>query len=143
MLLIGLTVAAWLVLRAVPAPPMLRDAVQVLLLLQLAQGVIGFTQYFSGLPVAVVALLFAGLYITDREMRRSEQDRLSADAHDAAAAASTFLLVQAEALSALNGIFVDGVARPSAARMRAVVAGDTQLPSVRATGAPKTAVGVA
>jgi len=71
--------------------------------------------------VAVVALLFAGLYITDRELREAEDARLRADAHDAASVASTFLLVQAEALSALNGVFVDGVARPSAARFDAML----------------------
>ena len=71
--------------------------------------------------VAVVALLFAGLYITERELRQAERAQLRADAHDAAAVASTFLLVQAEALSALNGIFVDGVAQPSAARFDAIL----------------------
>jgi heme a synthase len=60
MLLLGLVVATWLVLRALPAPPMLRDAVQVLLLVLLAQGVVGFVQYFSGLPVAVVAVHLLG-----------------------------------------------------------------------------------
>jgi heme a synthase len=60
MVLLGLTVAAWLVMRAVPAPPAARDAVQVLLLVELAQGVVGFTQYFTGLPIAVVALHLLG-----------------------------------------------------------------------------------
>ena len=59
-LLLGLTVAAWLVLRAVPAPGSLRDAVQVLLLVELAQGVIGFVQYANGLPIVVVALHLLG-----------------------------------------------------------------------------------
>jgi cytochrome c oxidase assembly protein subunit 15 len=59
-LLLGLTIAAWLVLRAVPAPGSLRDAVQVLLLVELAQGVIGFVQYFNGLPVVVVGLHLLG-----------------------------------------------------------------------------------
>jgi heme a synthase len=60
MVLLGLTIAAWLVMRAVPAPPSARDAVQVLLLVELAQGVVGFTQYFTGLPIAVVALHLLG-----------------------------------------------------------------------------------
>ena len=59
-LLLGLTIAAWLVLRAVPAPGALRDAVQVLLLVELAQGAIGFVQYFNGLPVVVVGLHLLG-----------------------------------------------------------------------------------
>jgi heme a synthase len=60
MLLLGLTVAAWLVMRVVPAPPMARDAVQVLLLVELAQGVTGFVQYFSGLPAVVVGFHLLG-----------------------------------------------------------------------------------
>lgn len=60
MLLLGLSVAAWLVMRAVPAPPAARDAVQVLLLVELAQAVVGFVQYFTDLPVAVVTLHLLG-----------------------------------------------------------------------------------
>jgi heme a synthase len=60
MLLLGLTVATWLVMRAVPAPATARDAVQVLLLVQLAQGVVGFVQYFSGLPVVLVGIHLFG-----------------------------------------------------------------------------------
>jgi cytochrome c oxidase assembly protein subunit 15 len=60
MLLLGLTVAAWLVMRAVPVPPMTRDAIQVLLLVELGQAVVGFVQYFSGLPVVVVSLHLLG-----------------------------------------------------------------------------------
>lgn len=59
-LLLGLTVAAWLVMRAVPAPGTARDAVQVLLMVELAQSVVGFVQYFGGLPIAVVALHLLG-----------------------------------------------------------------------------------
>ena len=59
-LLLGLTVAAWLVMRAVPAPGAARDAVQVLLLVELAQSVVGFVQYFGGLPIVVVALHLLG-----------------------------------------------------------------------------------
>ena len=61
--------------------------------------------------VFVVALFFAGLYITDSSLRRSDESSRTADAQETAAVARSFLLVQAEALSALNGIFVDGVAR--------------------------------
>ena len=59
-LLLGLTVAAVLVLRAVPAPPAARDAAQVLLLVELTQGAVGFVQYFTGLPVVVVAVHLLG-----------------------------------------------------------------------------------
>ncbi len=60
MLLLGLTVAAWLVMRALPAPGSARDAVQVLLLVELAQSAVGFVQYFTGLPVLVVAVHLLG-----------------------------------------------------------------------------------
>ena len=60
MLLLGLTVAAWLVMRALPAPGAARDAVQVLLLVELAQSVVGFVQYFTDLPILLVALHLLG-----------------------------------------------------------------------------------
>jgi len=59
-LLVGLTVAAVLVLRATDAPLRTRRAALVLLVVELAQGVVGFVQYFAGLPVAVVALHLLG-----------------------------------------------------------------------------------
>ena len=63
MLLIGLTIAAVLWLRAARAPAEARRAALVLLGVELAQGLIGFVQYFTGLPVILVGahLLGAGL----------------------------------------------------------------------------------
>ena len=60
MLLLGLTVAAWLVIRALPVPGATRDAVQVLLLVELGQSVVGFVQYFTDLPVLLVAIHLLG-----------------------------------------------------------------------------------
>ena len=60
MLLVGLTVAALLWLRGAKAPPVATRAAAVLLAAELAQGVIGFVQYFTGLPVVLVALHLAG-----------------------------------------------------------------------------------
>lgn len=57
-LLIGLTIGSWLALRTV-APPAARIA-GLLLLIELAQGFIGFAQYLSGLPIPLVALHMAG-----------------------------------------------------------------------------------
>jgi cytochrome c oxidase assembly protein subunit 15 len=54
-LLIGLTVGCVLTLRAVGAPERARRAAGWLLGVELVQGVVGFTQYFTGLPVALVA----------------------------------------------------------------------------------------
>ncbi|MGZ4495498.1 MAG: COX15/CtaA family protein [Nocardioides sp.] len=59
-LLVGLSVAAVLMLRAADAPVRARRAAVALLAVELVQAVIGFVQYFSGLPVAVVALHLLG-----------------------------------------------------------------------------------
>jgi cytochrome c oxidase assembly protein subunit 15 len=67
-LLLGLTVAAVLVLRAVPAPPRARDAANLLLTVLLAQGVVGFVQYFTDLPVVLVALHLLGAALTAAAM---------------------------------------------------------------------------
>jgi cytochrome c oxidase assembly protein subunit 15 len=67
-LLLGLTVALVLVLRAVDAPPRARDAAHALLLVELAQGVVGFVQYFTGLPILLVALHLLGAAFTAATM---------------------------------------------------------------------------
>jgi heme a synthase len=60
MLLLGLTVAAVLWLRAAGAPATLRRAAAVLLAVEFGQGMIGFVQYFTGLPVVLVAVHLLG-----------------------------------------------------------------------------------
>jgi cytochrome c oxidase assembly protein subunit 15 len=57
MLLVGLTIAMWLAVRAVGGPS--RDA-GILVVVVLGQGAIGWTQYFTDLPVALVAAHMAG-----------------------------------------------------------------------------------
>ncbi|MFJ8676604.1 heme A synthase [Streptomyces sp. NPDC093589] len=57
---VGLTVALWFVLRAVKAPAAPRRAVLELFGCLLLQGVIGYTQYFLGLPEIVVGLHMFG-----------------------------------------------------------------------------------
>ncbi len=59
-LLLGLTIAAVLALRAVGAPAAVTRAAIVLLVVELAQGLIGFVQYFTHLPVLLVALHVLG-----------------------------------------------------------------------------------
>ncbi|HEX6077371.1 MAG TPA: COX15/CtaA family protein [Micromonosporaceae bacterium] len=59
-LLIGMSVAAWLALRAVGAPRPVVRAATVLLGAELAQGLIGFVQYFTALPVLLVGIHMAG-----------------------------------------------------------------------------------
>jgi cytochrome c oxidase assembly protein subunit 15 len=62
-LLIGLTVAAILTVRALGAPQHVRTALLVLLGVELAQGTIGYVQYFTGLPIVLVAAHVAGAMI--------------------------------------------------------------------------------
>lgn len=59
-LLIGLTVALWFALRAVSAPPAAVRAALTLLVVELAQGLIGFVQYFTHLPIVLVGLHMLG-----------------------------------------------------------------------------------
>ncbi len=50
----------WLALRAVGAPAAAVRAALTLLLVELGQGVIGFVQYFTNLPVLLVGLHMLG-----------------------------------------------------------------------------------
>ena len=59
-LLVGVTLAFWIALRSVGAPPHAVRAMGLLLVVELAQGLVGFVQYFTGLPVVVVALHLVG-----------------------------------------------------------------------------------
>ncbi len=60
MLLIGLSVALWFGLRATRAPHATQRAALVLIVVELSQGLIGFAQYFTGLPILLVGLHMAG-----------------------------------------------------------------------------------
>jgi cytochrome c oxidase assembly protein subunit 15 len=60
MLLIGLSVAWYFALRAVNAPAPARRAAAVLVGIELAQGAIGFVQYFTHLPIVLVGAHLAG-----------------------------------------------------------------------------------
>ena len=59
-LLLGLTLGSLFALRATDAPARAVRAAWVLLAVELAQGVIGFVQYFSDLPVVLVGLHLLG-----------------------------------------------------------------------------------
>jgi len=59
-LLLGLTIGAVFALRAVHAPTRAVRAAVALLGVELAQGVVGFVQYFTGLPVVLVGLHLLG-----------------------------------------------------------------------------------
>ena len=60
MLFLGLTVATWLALRVTDAPAAAQRRLVVLLAVIAAQGVIGYTQYFTGVPGGLVAIHVAG-----------------------------------------------------------------------------------
>ncbi len=67
-LLLGLTVAAVLVLRSGGAPSAVRRAAGALLAVELAQGVVGFMQYFTDLPVVLVAIHLLGAALLSAAM---------------------------------------------------------------------------
>jgi cytochrome c oxidase assembly protein subunit 15 len=59
-LLLGLTVGGWIALRAVGAPRAVSRAAVALLVVELAQGVVGAVQYAAHLPALLVAVHVAG-----------------------------------------------------------------------------------
>jgi cytochrome c oxidase assembly protein subunit 15 len=59
-LLVGLTAALLLALYATDAPDRVRRAARALLVVELAQGLIGFVQYFTNLPIALVLVHMLG-----------------------------------------------------------------------------------
>jgi cytochrome c oxidase assembly protein subunit 15 len=59
-LLVGLTVAMLVALYATDAPDRVRRAARDLLVVQLAQGLVGYVQYFTNLPIALVLVHMAG-----------------------------------------------------------------------------------
>jgi cytochrome c oxidase assembly protein subunit 15 len=58
--LLGLTFAMWLALKALRSPGPAVRAAATLLAVELAQGLIGFVQFFTHLPVLLVGLHMAG-----------------------------------------------------------------------------------
>src|SRR3954468_18034381 len=59
-LLVGLTAALLLALYAVDSPDRIRRAGRDLLIVQLAQGLVGYVQYFTDLPIALVLVHMLG-----------------------------------------------------------------------------------
>ncbi|WP_194925694.1 COX15/CtaA family protein [Catenulispora pinisilvae] len=62
-LVVGLTVALWFGLKATGAGPRVLTTVRDLFLLLMAQGVIGYVQYFTHLPVLLVGIHMFGAAI--------------------------------------------------------------------------------
>jgi heme a synthase len=59
-LLLGLTVALLVSLYATDTPDRIRRAARDLLIVQLAQGLVGYVQYFTDLPIALVLVHMLG-----------------------------------------------------------------------------------
>jgi len=59
-LLVGLTVALLVALYAIDSPGRIRRAARDLLIVQLAQGLIGYVQYFANLPIVLVLVHMTG-----------------------------------------------------------------------------------
>lgn len=60
MLFVGLVVAVWVGVRLTGGPPATERAWRAVLVVTLAQGAVGYTQFFTGLPEALVALHMLG-----------------------------------------------------------------------------------
>lgn len=63
-LLLGLTIALLVALYATDSPGRVRRAARDLLIVELAQGVVGYVQYFTQLPILLVLLHMAGAVLT-------------------------------------------------------------------------------
>lgn len=63
-LLVGLTVALAVLLKALRASHVSRRAVYLLLGLEVGQGIVGYVQYFTGLPIGLVAVHLLGAACT-------------------------------------------------------------------------------
>jgi cytochrome c oxidase assembly protein subunit 15 len=59
-LLLGLTIALLVALHATDSPGRVRRAARALLIVQLAQGLVGYVQYFTDLPVVLVLVHMLG-----------------------------------------------------------------------------------
>jgi cytochrome c oxidase assembly protein subunit 15 len=63
-IVVGLTAALWLALKATDAQPRALRAVREMFAVLLLQGVLGYTQYFTGLPAWMVLLHMTGACLT-------------------------------------------------------------------------------
>lgn len=81
-LFIGLTIGLLLALHAVGAPAAARRAALVLLVVELSQGLVGFVQYFTGLPIAVVSVHLLGSALVAAAMTWALVETRAAAVHD-------------------------------------------------------------
>lgn len=70
MLLVGLSVGTWFLLRATGAGERVLRAARLVVLVEVAQGVVGFVQYFTNLPLVLVAVHMLGAAILSAVVTR-------------------------------------------------------------------------
>jgi cytochrome c oxidase assembly protein subunit 15 len=68
MLFIGLTIGLLVAAHATGASEATRRAARLLLIVELAQGTIGFVQYFTGVPVVLVSFHMLGAALVSAAM---------------------------------------------------------------------------
>jgi heme a synthase len=89
-LVVGLTIALWFGLKATGASANIADAVRDLFFVVMAQGVIGYVQYFTHLPVLLVGIHMFGaclVWIATWRVLLAMRERTSAEPSLSAAAA--------------------------------------------------------
>lgn len=104
---VALTVALWFVLRAVDAPVGPRDRTRDLFLVLMSQGVIGYVQYFTGLPTVLVGLHMLGaalIWIAVLRVLLSMRERPTGEPSVAGVGAREPLVRQAGAGTAAAGV---------------------------------------
>lgn len=139
---VALTLALWFVLRAVDAPSGPRRRTRDLFLVLLSQGVIGYVQYFTGLPEVVVGVHLLGstlvwiavlrllLSVRDRSGGGEPRPAGGARGSDAVAAGAAGPLADPAQLPAQAG---QGLEQSGA---EAAGAGEPDQPAAPATPAP-------
>ena len=81
-LYIGLTIGLYVAARALNLSPNIANAVKLVLLVSAVQGLIGYVQYFTGLPWVLVALHIAGscaLWLATLHLLFSTQKRINSN----------------------------------------------------------------
>jgi cytochrome c oxidase assembly protein subunit 15 len=81
-LYIGLTIGLYVAARALNLSANITNAVKLVLLVSAAQGLIGYVQYFTGLPWVLVALHIAGscgLWVATLRLLFSTQKRINSN----------------------------------------------------------------
>jgi signal transduction histidine kinase len=77
---------------------------------------------FTAALGAVLSLVVIGLYVADRALTQASRNHAQLDAVEAAARIESFLAVQAQALNAFRGLYIDSMATTDATRFTTLAA---------------------